>query len=60
MSVLSDKIFKICSTLNDEIREAKKKKLMIEVKIGNTSYFIHPNDKDEAVPQIEVYTWKRQ
>ena len=60
MSIISDKITAICFALNEKIREDKKKKLMVEIKLGNSSLFIHPSDKEEAVPQLEVYTWKRQ
>ena len=57
---ISDKIIETCMELNALIKVAKTKKLMVEIKVGNSSLFIHPNDKDESVPQLEVYIWKRQ
>ncbi|MEK0325186.1 MAG: hypothetical protein QQN63_05730 [Nitrosopumilus sp.] len=60
MSILSDKITGTCMEINDQVKIAKVKGLMVEIRVGNSSLFIHPNDKDETVPQLEVYTWKRQ
>ena len=60
MSILNDEILECTLKLNEYIKLDRAKKLMIEIKIGNTSFVIHPNDKDETVPQLEVYTWKRQ
>lgn len=60
MSMISDKITGTCMELNDLVKVAKAKKLMVEIKVGNNSLFIHPSDKDDLIPNIEVYTWKRQ
>ena len=60
MTTLSDNITASAKDLNSMIMAAKKKKLMVEISVGKTSFFIHPDDKDDTVPPLKVYAWKRQ